>query len=71
MQHTCKHRLFGTNGSLLGNTFDLKITKKRSASNELYKKYLGKMFSAEMRKESGKSTSALIRQANKALQQSD
>ena len=58
-------------GSVLGKKFDQKITKKMSASDELYKKYLGKMFSAEMRKESGKSTSALIRQAKKALQQSD
>ena len=58
-------------GSVAGKVFDNKVTKKLGISNELYDKYLEKSFSAALRSEQGKSTSALMRQANKMLAQSD
>ena len=54
-------------GSLLGNFVDSKITKNLVKSNKAFDQYLLKTFTAGLRKESGKSTSALIRQAKNFL----
>ena len=58
-------------GSLLGKVVDKKITKYLAKSTELFDQYLGKTFSAGLRKEVGKSASALIRQGNNFLKQSN
>lgn len=58
-------------GSVAGKFFDNKVTKKLGISNEFYDKYLGKSFSAALRSEQGRSASALTRQANKMLVQSN
>ena len=58
-------------GTMLGNIVDTKITKNIAKSNVQFDKYLGKTFTAGLRKEAGKSSSALIRQANKHLAKSN
>jgi len=58
-------------GGLAGKFFDDNITKNFVKSKGLFDKYLSKTFTAGLRKEVGKSTSALIRQANKLLKQSN
>ena len=56
---------------MLGNIVDTNIKKNISKSNVQFDKYLGKTFTAGLRKEAGKSSSALIRQANKHLAKSN
>jgi len=58
-------------GTVLGNFVDAGITNNLAKSKELFKEYLGKTFTAGLKKEAGRSTSALIRQANKFLGQSN
>ena len=49
----------------------MNITKNFAKSNMFFDQYLGKTLTAEMRQEVGKSTSSLIKQANKFLKQSN
>ena len=58
-------------GTMLGKIIDTRITKNFDKSNVLFDQYLDKSFTAGFRKEAGKSTSALIRQANRYLGQSN
>ncbi len=58
-------------GSVAGNIVDSKLTKNMLKSNNLYNQYLNKTFTAGLRKEVGRSTSSLIRQANNFLKQSN
>ena len=58
-------------GTKLGDFVDKGITKNLLKSKHLFDKYLGKTFTVGMRKEVGKSTSALIRQAERYLGQSN
>lgn len=58
-------------GSILGNIVGKNITKTVTKSNQLYDQYLNKTFTAALRKEAGRSSSALLRQANNLLEQSN
>ena len=64
---------FGTSavGTTLGNIVDTKITKNLVKSKKIFDQYLEKTFVAGLRNEVGKSASALIRQGNKFLGQSN
>ena len=64
---------FGTSiaGSVLGKCLDLSVAKNSAKSKMLYDNYLNKTFTAVLRQEVGRSSSALLRQANKFLTQSN
>ena len=57
-------------GSALGKINGYKITKTQVVSNKAFDSYLGKTFTATLKKESGRSSSALLRQANRFLSKS-
>ena len=54
-------------GSAMGHIFGKHISKTERISSEMFDKYLEKMFSAGLRSSAGKSSSALLRQANAFL----
>ena len=54
-------------GSITGNAVGRHITKTSVKADISYTKYLGKQFTAGIRKSAGKSSSSLIRQANNYL----
>jgi len=58
-------------GSALGKFAGKKVTKTAVKADQLYDRYLGKTFTAGLRKEAGKSSTALLRQANNFLTQSN
>ena len=57
-------------GSMLGKLNGSKIMKTQVVSDTAFDKYLGKTFTAGIRQEAGRSSSALLRQANKFLAKS-
>ena len=58
-------------GSALGNFVDKNITKNLTKSNQFFDQHLGKTFTAGLRKEAERSSSSLLRQANKFLDKSN
>lgn len=57
-------------GSKLGDLTGYKITKTKANADNMFDHYLGKTFTAEIRKTAGRSSSALCRQADAFLKKS-
>jgi RHS repeat-associated protein len=60
-----------TVGTVIGNAFDKTVTKNLVKSNKLFDQHLLKSFSAGLRKEAGRSSSSLTRQAINCLKRSN